>query len=559
MTEMELQESLSKRENTVRDLMQSSSRRSSVFPIGAFTLNYAKIDKTAFKLDGTGFLQAGAAVVVHDIGLNEDGTMGRYAINGVECSEDSDDHLEASEERHLSIHALKNSLPRGLLENGKPDWAKVRWIDVEGMNGEIIQYLLELTECDRQYTFDNIVNLKQNVLGMLLSDEDYEETSIGNNNNEAADDHKDKFLMISKMTTLTPAALNQQIYKSDQLCMLEEDNIIDLEQISYILYADQRGDGTLISFQEGKEGDCYSEIREMLAFKSAKTHKRGVGHLFMQLVRASTESAALIERYLEDAIDQLYSRIEEDPENVDYINAARSIQHECDMLERILVPYADTLMQMTQGFFPPSCRGNSKAAWMSLAFQQKRMGENLKGHKMRVLESITYFKDYQEQKEVIRQKNIEKSSFLMGVTLSVFSPLAFLSGVYGTNFQKSDGTPGVPELRWGWRPSDPNDPSSPSEWDGGITGYGYFWILCGAVVASILSMYIYVGLIDISAITEPIKSFVKRIIGRSCTTCFSEKMKKRAVMRGKRGSFVGKVSPRPEGDSDAHASDLRQA
>jgi hypothetical protein len=148
---------------------------------------------------------------------------------------------------------------------------------------------------------------------------------------------------------------------------------------------------------------------------------------------------------------------------------------------------------------------------------------------------------------VIRQKNIEKSSFLMGVTLSVFSPLAFLSGVYGTNFQRSDGTPGLPELRWGWRPSDPNDPSSPSEWDGGITGYAYFWILCGAVVASILAMYIYVGLIDISPLTEPVKNFVKWIIGRGCCiTCLPEKVKKRAATKWSRRSFVGKVSPRVE-------------
>jgi len=517
---------------------KSYDKRSSLLPT-SFASAYSKTDKSAYKADGTGYLQVGASVIVHDIGLDETGTKGRYAINGVDWTED----IEVDFERYFSLDDLNDAMLEGLLTEGKPAWAKVRWIDVEGMNGEIIQHLLELIECDRQYTFDNIVNLNQRVMGLLLSDEDYVHDVHGDA--AAADGHSDKFLMVTKVPALTSAALNQQNYKPDRLCLLEEDKIIEFEQISYILHNNAKGEGTLISFQQGIEGDCFGDIREMLEQKSHKTHRNGVGYLFMQLIKASTESAAKIERYLEYAIDQLQAFIENDPENIDYINAARSMQHECDMLERVLVPFSETLLQMSQGFLPASCRGNSKAAWLSLTYQLKYLADNISSEQKRLTDSVMFHKDYEEQKELLRQKNIEKSSFLMGVTLSIFSPLAFLTGYFGTNFQKSDGTPGLPELRWGWRPSDPNDPSSPPEWNGGITGYGYFWTLCGSIVVAILSMYIYAGLVDITPIIEGIKNFIK-MAGGSCNACVPSKLKGKIVAKWSKKTLTGKVNPQPQ-------------
>jgi hypothetical protein len=48
---------------------------------------------------------------------------------------------------------------------------------VEGMNGEIVQYMLHLVGCERQHAFNNIVNLKQRAMGLLLESEDDSEDS----------------------------------------------------------------------------------------------------------------------------------------------------------------------------------------------------------------------------------------------------------------------------------------------------------------------------------------------------------------------------------------------
>ena len=67
--------------------------------------------------------------------------------------------------------------------------------------------------------------------------------------------------------------------------------------------------------------------------------------------------------------------------------------------------------------------------------------------------------------------------------------------LYGMNFTKTDGTPGIPELTWGYEPSDPEDLASKSRWTGGITGYAYFWILSCVVIAVIIVVYICLDLI----------------------------------------------------------------
>jgi hypothetical protein len=90
---------------------------------------------------------------------------------------------------------------------------------------------------------------------------------------------------------------------------------------------------------------------------------------------------------------------------------------------------------------------------------------------------------------------METSQNIMGIILSVFTPISFLSGLYGMNFVKSDGSPAIPELIWGFSPSDPNDPTSHPVFSGVVSGYGYFWILASSAVTVTVSVYMLMGLI----------------------------------------------------------------
>ena len=62
------------------------------------------------------------------------------------------------------------------------------------------------------------------------------------------------------------------------------------------------------------------------------------------------------------------------------------------------------------------------------------------------------------------------------------------------NFHESNGDPGIPELTWGWVPSNYTDPSSTPERNG-LTGYQYFWILIGSLTVLTILCYMALGLI----------------------------------------------------------------
>ena len=163
----------------------------------------------------------------------------------------------------------------------------------------------------------------------------------------------------------------------------------------------------------------------------------------MNLVHASTESGCNIETYISDALSQLTEDMNLDPESLELVTCARKITDECETMCRTMDPFSDTLMDFTLGIFPDSIMGRSKPAWNSLAVMQKRLSENMAGEKLTASALVEKYRDSQAKRDEERQKRMERSSAFMGIILSIFSPLGFYSGIYGMNFVKSDGTPGI--------------------------------------------------------------------------------------------------------------------
>ena len=56
--------------------------------------------------------------------------------------------------------------------------------------------------------------------------------------------------------------------------------------------------------------------------------------------------------------------------------------------------------------------------------------------------------------------------------------------MYGMNFIQPNGDPGLPELMW-W----------PGEDGATVSGYGYFWLLCGSCIVFTLFLYMLAGLL----------------------------------------------------------------
>ena len=72
-----------------------------------------------------------------------------------------------------SVRELLEKFPDGFFYD-RPDWACVRRIDVEGSNGEVIQFLLKSIDCERSQYFQHVVDRKQRSTGLVMDGPDHE-------------------------------------------------------------------------------------------------------------------------------------------------------------------------------------------------------------------------------------------------------------------------------------------------------------------------------------------------------------------------------------------------
>ena len=167
----------------------------------------------------------------------------------------------------------------------------------------------------------------------------------------------------------------------------EWNNLIKYEKISYLICVSKSNSkhapGVLITFQEGLEGDVYGGIKELL--QDNALNGRGVSHLFMQLVRASIESAIEIEEFIENVLDAAAEEAQnvESKKNKKLQNAISQIRFECQELLRTMKPFLDTMTDLVEAkAFPASIIGSSVASWKAILVSLKRLDENIRGYLM---------------------------------------------------------------------------------------------------------------------------------------------------------------------------------
>ncbi len=242
----------------------------------------------------------------------------------------------------------------------------------------------------------------------------------------------------AQVPSLTPAA-SRALDENGKLYSIVDGgkvdaNVVDFEQITYLLNLDSDADlklgaGSLITFQEGKAGDVFGEVRSGLASKANRVRSRGVPYLFLQLILASTESAVHISSFTSSALDQLDDALDQRPNSLELINHAHHIADECGLLLRNSAPFADALTQLVAGDFPPQVMGKTVSAWASVKMQMHRLVENVKGEQTRAERLVEQYRERQAKRQEEAQARIERSQNVMSLVLSIFSPLAFISGI----------------------------------------------------------------------------------------------------------------------------------
>ena len=113
-----------------------------------------------------GFLQQKCTVTVHDFGTNDAGER-VYYLNGIRQTGDKIVQPSKAECSFTSVAQLLSYFPVNFFET-RPAGCQVRWIDADGMNGDVVQFLLHVVNCEKRYVFNHIIDLRQRAMALEL-------------------------------------------------------------------------------------------------------------------------------------------------------------------------------------------------------------------------------------------------------------------------------------------------------------------------------------------------------------------------------------------------------
>lgn len=454
---------------SIHKLASSKSKAASLLSV------YSAQDKRAWKKDGTGYLQRPCSVTVYDYGITE-GKKRICCINGFES-----DQAEAVEKfapiQCSNLAALLGSFPNGFFDE-KCTWERrVRWIDIEGANGEIIEFCLSLVGSQSQTSFNMVVDPAQCSMALDI---------------DAESGHS---VLVSALKSQLTIEASNLLHDESDFPLYWLSDMMEDETVSYLCNVkEDRRHSLLISFQGEMEDDIFDLVREEIRSKSSAFCLHDAGYLLMRLLRSSSDSLWSVLNYIDCAMQQLEIDVQTDPGNRQLFEYARLFENECNTLVEKFSPFESALMELSSEFTHLVGKGDSQRAWRALAVQNRGMLARLKGRKQQASTISQSYKDSLEQLAHKAQSNSEWSQRVMGLILAVFSPLSFVAGVFGMNFTKGDGTPGIPELTFGFELVNASDVTQGTV-QTGLTGYQWFWIWVIILITAVLVLYIALGML----------------------------------------------------------------
>lgn len=210
--------------------------------------------------------------------------------------------------------------------------------------------------------------------------------------------------------------------------MVEVEEELDTEQICFFLR-----DGVLLTFQEGKPGDCLDPVRERLRRASGRIRARGVDYLTYALLDCIIDHYfPVIERYgerLDDLDDELM-----DSDGDTSIAAIHRFRSELLLLRRSIRPHREAVNSLIRDPFP------------EISEETRLYLRDCYDHTIQLSEAIdTYretcsdLRDFHLSAMSNRTNDVMKT---LTIIATIFIPLSFIAGVFGMNFEH------MPWLDW---------------------------------------------------------------------------------------------------------------
>lgn len=212
------------------------------------------------------------------------------------------------------------------------------------------------------------------------------------------------------------------------------DEHLDTEQISLFV-----GKNFVLTFQEGRPGDCLEAIRERIRKKGGRIRDAGHDYLAYALLDAIVDSYFPILEAYGERLETLEDEILLRPQ-VDTIARIHGIKRDLLTLRRAMWPQRETLNSLLRGesavvtaetrLYLRDCYDHSVQI-LDLLETYRELGSDLIDMYLSTVSNRT--------NEIMR---------VLTVISVVFMPLTFIAGVYGMNFDTSKSPWNMPELGW---------------------------------------------------------------------------------------------------------------
>ncbi|MDI9355977.1 MAG: magnesium/cobalt transporter CorA [Chitinophagaceae bacterium] len=196
---------------------------------------------------------------------------------------------------------------------------------------------------------------------------------------------------------------------------------IEVEHLSIVI-----GNNTIITFQEGLEGDVFEILRERISIGKGLTRKYKADYLFYQILNSIVSHYFSTMEHLRDKMERIENNLVQNPHTPKAVESIMEIKKEINILRKYTLPTRDAV---------------NKFRIEAVSFINKT--------------SVNYFTDisndldhiishFNTARDILKDLmdlnnanlNNETNRIMKALTIlsGIFIPLTFITGIYGMNF-----------------------------------------------------------------------------------------------------------------------------
>jgi len=202
------------------------------------------------------------------------------------------------------------------------------------------------------------------------------------------------------------------------------------EQVSLVL-----GDGWLLTFQEGLDGDPFNPVRERLKNAKGRVRSQGADFLAYSLMDIIVDNYFLVLEQVADSIETMEEELMRDPSQRTLAEIYR-LKRELLFIHKAIWPLREVINSMIR-------RESPLIKEPVLIYLR-----DLYDHTIQVIETVETLRDMLSGMLDIYLSSVSNRMNavikVLTIIATIFMPLTFIVGLYGMNFKY------MPELQWQW-------------------------------------------------------------------------------------------------------------